>query len=271
MGHSGKRLLVFARKPAPLQITWLGYVGTTGLAAMDCLLADQYHVRPGEEANYRETILRMPHDYICYAPPTDAPEVAPLPSLSTGHITFGCFNNPAKFSSQTLDAWAEILRRVPTSHLLLKFGGLHHPEVQAAIRKKFYNRRIIDQSSIHFEGWSPQRELLASYNRLDIALDTQPYSGGVTTCEALWMGVPVITFPGQTFASRHSTSHLTNASCSEFIASDWPTYTNLATEWAARLPELATFRATLRPRMQASPLCNAPLFASNLLALLEHL
>src|SRR5439155_2248191 len=127
-GHVGRRLLAFARRPAALQLSWLGYVGTTGLAAMDGLIADRFHVRPGEEPWYTESVLRMPHDYICYGPPADAPPVGPLPALKAGHMTFGCFNNPAKFSSTTLYAWGEILRRVPTARIFLKYGGLNQPD-----------------------------------------------------------------------------------------------------------------------------------------------
>src|SRR5207237_10482391 len=130
-GHAGKRLLIFARRPAPMQVTWFGYVGTTGLAAMDYLLADRFHVRPGEEKWYTEKILRMPNGYACYGLPDDAPEVGPVPALTKGDVTFGCFSNPAKYSATCIAALAEALTRVPTARLLLKYGGLHEPGVQA--------------------------------------------------------------------------------------------------------------------------------------------
>jgi protein O-GlcNAc transferase len=120
------------------------------------------------------------------------------------------------------------------------------------------------------EGGSPHRELLASYNHVDLALDTQPYSGGLTTCEALWMGVPVVTFPGRTFAGRHSVSHLSNAGYPQFIAADRPGYIDLAVDWAHRLPELAAIRQQMREQMRRSPLCDAPRFASDLLNLLQQ-
>src|SRR5207249_1291594 len=132
-GHFGERLPLFVMKPAPTQITWFGYVGTTGLAAMDYLLADPHHVRPGEERWYSETVIRLPVGYACFQPPADAPEVTPLPALTAGHVTFGCFNNPAKFASTLFDAWAEILRHVSTGRLLLKFGWLGDPELQNRI------------------------------------------------------------------------------------------------------------------------------------------
>jgi protein O-GlcNAc transferase len=266
-GHKGNRLLVFASRPAPLQVTWFGYVGTTGLSAMDCLLADRYHVRPGEETNYVETVLRMPNGYACYEPPADAPPVGPLPAFASGYITFGSFNNPAKFSGLILDVWAEILRRIPTARLLLKYGGLDDLDVQADFRARFLQRGI-ESERILLEGWSPQAEHLATYGRVDLALDTQPYSGGLTTCEALWMGVPVITWPGKTFAGRHSTSHTSNSGYPEFVAADRAGYIDLAAQWASRLDELATIRLQMRDRVRQSPLCDVSRFGTDLLATL---
>ncbi len=263
-GHTTERLTAFARRPAPLQITWLGYVGTTGMTAMDCLVADRFHVVPGEESNYVETVLRLPNGYACYQAPDDAPEVAPLPALSAGRVTFGCFNNPAKFSPTILRAWSQILRQVPHSRLLLKYGGLHERQSQDYLRSQLC-RDEIKPHRICFEGWSPHRELLEAYNRIDIALDTQPYSGGLTTCEALWMGVPVITYPGRTFAGRHSTSHLTNAGYGQFVAKNVDEYVQFAVDWAGRLDELAALRVTMRPLVDRSLLCNAALFAHHFL------
>src|SRR5205823_11427443 len=127
MGHTGERLLAFSYKPAPVQVSWLGYVGTTGLSAMDCLLADRFHVRPGEDQFFSESILRMPHGYACYGPPLSSPAVEPLPAAASSRVMFGCFNNPAKYTPEMLAAWAEILARFPNSQLLLKFPGLDDP------------------------------------------------------------------------------------------------------------------------------------------------
>jgi predicted O-linked N-acetylglucosamine transferase (SPINDLY family) len=267
-GHVGERLGVFARKPAPLQISWLGYVGTTGLATMDCLLADRYHVRPGEEAWYGEQVLRMPNGYACYGPPPNAPPVTPLPALTNGYVTFGSFNNPAKFSPRLFDAWAELLRRVPGSRLLVKFGWLDDAQTRDRLRGEFIQRGV-EGSRVLVEGSAPHLEFLASYGRVDLALDTLPYSGGLTTCESLWMGVPVVTCPGATFASRHATSHLTNAGLGQFVAADLPGYIDLAASWANRLPELAAWRSYLRDQVRRSPLCDAPRFATDLLDVLS--
>jgi predicted O-linked N-acetylglucosamine transferase (SPINDLY family) len=269
MGHAGNRLLVFARKPALTQITWFGYVGTTGMTAMDYLLADRFHVPPGEENQYVETVLRMPHGYACYGPPVDAPPVAELPAFSADHVTFGCFNNPAKWTRRMLDVWSQVLQRVPTARLLLKYYGLHDPQSQDRFRSQFAAHGI-DPNRILFEGWSPHAELLAAYNRVDLALDTQPYSGGVTTCEALWMGVPTITYPGATFAGRHSTSHLANAGYGQFVACDAADYVELAAGWANRLDELAAIRSTTREQARRSPLCDAKQFAADFLTVVRR-
>jgi predicted O-linked N-acetylglucosamine transferase (SPINDLY family) len=269
-GHFGERMLLFAKKPGPIQITWFGYVGTTGLSTMDYVLADAHHICPGEERWYTESVLRMPHDYACYQAPPDAPDVTPLPALTNGYVTFGCFSNPAKFNPPLFDVWAEILRRVPSARLFLKFGWIDDSALQEQLRGEL-ERRGISRERLLLEGHSPQRELMASYGRVDLALDTQPYSGGLTTCEALWMGVPVITYAGQTFAGRHSVSHLTNAGFPQFIAPNQAAYIELAAEWADRLSELASIRAQMRDQVRRSPLCDAPRFAADLLTLLTSL
>ena len=253
----------------PVQITWLGYVGTTGLSAMDYLLADRFHVREGEEAFYSEQILRMPHDYVCYSPPEDAPDVTLLPALAMGRVTFGCFNNAFKLGPAILDAWAQILLRVPSSQLLIKNRSLNQSELRNRLHAHFAQQGIPPQRVL-LEGGSPHLELLAEYGRVDLALDTQPYSGGLTTCEALWMGVPVITFPGKSFAGRHSTSHLVNAGLEQFIAHDLGGYIELAVDWAGRVKELTALRSQMRSQLANSPLCNAKEFAGDLLSLLRQ-
>jgi predicted O-linked N-acetylglucosamine transferase (SPINDLY family) len=268
-GHTAhNRLLVFARKPAPIQVTWIGYEGTTGLAAMDYLLADRHVVPEGTEHYYRERVLRMPEGYLCYNPPDAAPPVGPLPSLTKGRATFGSFNNLAKITPQVVAVWAEILRRAPAARLVLKYRGLGDPAVK---------RRYLDLFAAH--GVEPQRlellppssyaEYLATYYQVDVALDPFPFSGSATTCEALWMGVPVITCPGEIFASRHSLSHLASVGLTELIAHDLDQYVELAVSLAGDLPRLAMLRAGLRQRMAASPLCDGQRFATNLAAMLR--
>lgn len=268
-GHTAhNRLRSFGYKPAPLQVTWAGYVGTTGLAAMDYLLADRYQVPADEEVHYREQVLRMPNDYICYTPPEGAPDVAPLPARTNGFITFGCFNNPAKINNPLLDAWAEILGGLPKSRLFLKYSQMDDPIIRQRVAGRL-GEHGIDPSRLIFEPRSPHRDLLAAYGRVDIALDTFPYSGGLTTCEALWMGVPVVTFPGATFAGRHSTSHLSNVGLTETIAADVDGYIATAVALARNLDHLAELRATLRQQMAASPLCDGPRFARDFESMLR--
>ena len=269
-GHTAhNRLLVFARKPAPIQITWAGYVGTTGLTAMDYLMADRYEVPPGAERHYQERVLRMPEGYICYDPPAYAPPVAPLPALDRGQVTFACFNNPAKVTFQVIEVWARILRRLPAARLALKYNGWNDRRVSRRFAEMFV-AQAIDPGRVEFLGASPHVELLSEYRRIDLALDPFPYSGGLITCEALWMGVPVVTFPGETFAGRHSLSHLSNVGLTETIARDLDQYVELAVSLAGDLPRLAELRAGLRGRMAASPLCDGKRFAANLSTILRR-
>ena len=269
MGHTGPRPSLFARKPASVQIAWLGYPGTTGLAAMDFLLADRFHIQPGEEAWYSESILRLPHGYACYSPPNYLPEVNALPALANGVITFGSLSNPSKLSPTTLNIWGEILRRVPASRLLLRYGGLDEPQCQAAIRGHF-SQRGISPDRIILEGNSRHADHLATYRRIDLALDTQPYSGGVTTCEALWMGVPVITFPGKTFAGRHATSYLANAGYADFIAADANGYIEKAVEWSQRIDDLTALRPQLHTQASQSPIGDTKSFGTTFLDAIQR-
>jgi len=268
-GHTARnRLLVFARKPASIQITWIGYEGTTGLAAMDYILADRCAIPEGVEKYYREKVLRLPEVYVCYAPPADAPAVGPLPALTRGQVTFGSFNNLAKINPQVVAAWAEILRRVPEARLVLKYRGLNDAGTRCRYTELFAAQGI-ESARLELLAWSAYAEMLAEYQRIDIALDPFPFSGGVTTCEALWMGIPVITWPGETFAGRHSLSHLSNIGLTETIARDLDEYVKLAAALAGDLSRLARIRAGLREQVASSPLCDGERFAANLMSLLR--
>ena len=268
-GHTASnRLLVFARKPAPVQVSWLGYVGTTGLSAMDYLLADRHQVPEGAERHYREQVLRMPEGYVCYLPAPEAPAVGPLPALEAGHVTFGSFNNPAKINASVAALWWRVLRGVPGSRLVLKYCGFLAPKTSRRFHEMFAAEGIgPDRLELH--DWSDRAGLLAFYNRIDLALDPFPYSGGLPTCEALWMGVPVLTWPGETFGSRHSLSHLSSVGLDGTVARDPDHYVDLAEQWARDLPRLAAVRAGLREQMAASPLCDARRFTADFSALLR--
>ncbi|SDH35064.1 tetratricopeptide repeat protein [Roseospirillum parvum] len=274
-GHTaGNRLSLFARRPAPVQLSWAGYTGTTGLAAIDGLVCDRFHVPPGSEADHVERPLRLPHGYICYSPPEDAPPVAPLPLAGGAPPTFGCFNNPAKLNEVVYDLFAGALTRVPGSRLLMAFRGYEDATVRTRVFAAF-GLRGIDATRLDLLGKRPHAEFLAAYGRVDVALDTHPYSGGLTTLEALWMGVPVVTLPGPTFASRHSLSHLANAGLGHLAARDAEDFARIAADLVGDPAALAELRAGLRARLLASPLLDhkgfARDFASHLRAFIAAL
>lgn len=269
-GHTaGNRLLVFARKPAPIQISWLDYVGTTGVAAMDYLIADGREIPPGAEQWYTEKVLRMEHDYICFDPPGDAPEVNELPALGTGAVTFGSFNIPAKMTPETVELWSRVLGRVPGSRMVLKNRGIDEAGTKARLLGLFAKHGI-GMERVTFSGWAPPGELLGAYHRVDIGLDTWPYNGGLTTCESLWMGVPVVTCAGETFASRHGLAHLTAAGVPETIANSLDEYVERAVALATDLPALARMRKGLRERVAGSALCDAVGFARRFAGLMRE-
>ena len=269
-GHTnGNRLGMIAREPAPLIVKWVGgLVNTTGLDAIDYLISDSVETPSGCDAHYLEKLIRMPDDYICYMPPPHAPAVGPLPALQQGYITFGCLNNPAKINPHLIDEWARLLAALPDSRLLLKSGQYSDPAFRDRIWSDF-EAAGIDRGRILLEGPEHHAAFLDTYNRIDIALDPWPYSGGLTTCEALLMGVPVITLPGPTFAGRHAASHLVNAGLPELVVDSWDAYRARARDLASDLDNLATVRRHLRDTLLRSPVCDASRFAAHLNAALR--
>jgi protein O-GlcNAc transferase len=261
-GHTaGNRLLVFARKPAPVQASWIGYFNTTGMDAMDYLIADRVCVPPEHEHLYSESIIRMPDDFLCYEPPP-APNVGPLPALKRGYVTFCSFNQLAKVSDESLQAWGVILNRLPTSRLVLRGKALN----DISVRDRYASKLVelgISRDRVDLLPKASLQTYLATYNDVDIALDSFPFVGGTTTCDSLWMGVPVITFLGDRFCGRHSGSHSINAGMSETVAASLEEYVELAYNLANDLERLANIRATLRNRMAVAPLCDAESFAEN--------
>ena len=269
-GHTaGHRLGVFAKRPAPIQMSWAGYVGTTGLQMIDYIIADRWQAPEDQATDGPESFLRLIDGYMCFDPPVAAPPGTLLPALANGHITFGCLNNPAKLNDDVIASFAAILNAVPSSRLLLRFRGLDDAGVTARILEAFKTRGIAP-GRLTIEGAGSHSEFLATYNAIDIALDTFPYSGGLTTCEALWMGVPVVTFPGKTFAGRHATSHLSNAGLADFVAKDRAGFERIAVAKAADLQNLAQLRAGLRDKVAVSPLCDGPRFAASFSAAMRQ-
>ena len=260
--HGGRnRLLVFARKPAPVQVTYLAYVSTTGVRAIDYRLTDPYlDPTDDDQPYYAEKSIRLPQTYWCYQAPDLAPDATPLPALSAGYVTFGSMNRSAKITEQGFDTWCRILQSVPNSRLILHWGEGSHRD-DARRRLATHN---IDPSRLGFVAAVPFIDYLRTLSRFDIALDTFPYPGGTTTCDSLWMGVPVVTLSGKTASSRAGLSLLTNLGLPELIASSPDHYVRIAASLASDLPHLQSLRATMRQRMVNSPLMNAPQFTRNL-------
>ncbi|UWN48863.1 hypothetical protein ASALC70_01053 [Alcanivorax sp. ALC70] len=264
-GHTdGNRLRLIAREPAPLIVKWVGgLVNTTGLDAIDYLISDGVETPPGVDERYYEKLIRLPDDYICYSPPDYAPPVKDLPALSQGRLTFGCLNNPAKLNDELIREWATLLHEVPGSQLLLRSAQYSDPAFRDRVWERFQQAGI-ERDRILMEGPDKHAAFLDTYNRIDIALDPWPYSGGLTTCEALLMGVPVITLPGPTFAGRHAATHLVNAGLPELVVDSWDAYRARARELAGDLNSLAAIRRNLRDTLMRSPVCDAPRFAGHL-------
>ena len=262
-GHTaGNRLLVFACKSAPVQVNWLGYPNTTGMPIMDYRLTDEITDPEGEADQYHsEKLIRLPHGFHCYSPPKGTPGFASLPSLETGQITFGSFNNMAKISEEVVAAWSKILYQVPKSSLLLKNKQLADESTRRHYLDMF-SQNGISHKRIKMISYMPSTlGHMALYNKVDIGLDTFPYNGTTTTCEALWMGVPVITLCGNHHAARVSASLLTRIEMTELITQTEDEYVAKAVELAADLERLAELRACMRQCMMDSPLCNPESFA----------
>jgi predicted O-linked N-acetylglucosamine transferase (SPINDLY family) len=259
--HSASnRLMVFAHKPAPVQATYLGYCGGTGMDAMDYRLSDPYlDPKESDLSCYSERTIRLPETYWCYEVAGPTPEVSPPPVAAAGYLTFGCLNNFVKVSQPALDLWAEILRGLPQSRLIVhSHRGTH----LNAMRQRFAGKGI-SPDRLEFPNWQPWPQYVRTYGRIDIALDPFPWGGGITTCDALWMGVPVVSLVGRTAVGRGGASILSNVGLPELIAQTPQQYVQIAADLAGNLPRLAELRRTLRARMQASPLMDAPRFARN--------
>jgi protein O-GlcNAc transferase len=265
-GHTGhNRMLLFARKPAPVQVSWLGYPNTTGLKTINYRIVDGYTDPPGlTDPFYTEKLIRMPDSFLCYQPELKSPETGPLPYQQNGYITFGSFNFFAKVSPEVAGCWVELLKAVPDSHILLKTISLSDAPTREYAMEMF-TQKGIERGRIELLSYEPSyREHLDLYNRVDIGLDPFPYNGTTTTCEALWMGVPVITLAGNTHASRVGTSLLTNIGLPELIARTDDEYREIAVQLAADREKLRFLRERLRDMVKHSALTNAEQFTANL-------
>lgn len=262
-GHTAhNRLLAFARKPAPVQATWLGYLNTTGLDAMDYRITDARATPEGPlDDLHSEKLLRLPDGQWCYRPPTDAPQICLPPSASERHITFGVFGNPAKIVVTQIALWDRLLARVPESRLMVIYSGLAC--VHDEMLERFASHGV-RADRLTLLDMKPMAEYLALHGRIDVILDTFPYSGGTTTCHALWMGVPVVTLAGVTATSRGGASLLHAAGLDEMIAHTPEEYLEIAAALASDPGRLAALRAGMRNRLSASPLMDELRFTRNL-------
>jgi predicted O-linked N-acetylglucosamine transferase (SPINDLY family) len=235
------------------------------MTAMDYRITEAVSDPPGlTDAWHSEKLIRLPGPFSCYRPPAESPPVAPLPAIESGRVTFGCFNIFAKVTPQTIALWARLLNTIPEARLFLKSMGLTDPETTAQVRDAFAQQGIAPER-IELNGDRlPVADQLDLYRRVDIALDTFPYNGTTTTCEALWMGVPVVTLAGQTHVSRVGASLLTHLGATEWIATTPDDYVGKCAGLASDRSRLAIIRQSLRERLRQSLLCDAPRFTRNL-------
>ncbi len=254
------RLGLFMRRPAPLIIGWFNMYATSGIEAFDYIVGDAAVIPPQEECFYSERVVRVPGSYLAFSVLYPVPEVVPPPCVAAGHLTFGSFASQYKLIDTVIDAWATILKRAPTSRLLLKNQALRDTSNRAALYARFWGHGV-SADRLLFDGPEDHYQFLAAYSRVDVALDTFPYSGGTTTIEALWAGVPVLTFNGDRWASRTTRSLLLAAGLDTWCTPDLNAYIDRAETLArsrATPIELAELRATLRGRLAAASVCDSP-------------
>ncbi|MDP1984336.1 MAG: tetratricopeptide repeat protein [Sulfuritalea sp.] len=270
-GHtSDNRLPVFGWRPAPVQVTWLGYFATTGVAEIDYLLATRMEVPNACRDQFTESIWYLPETRLCFTPPQAEIPVSGLPALRKGRVTFGSFQNLSKVGDEVLDTWARVLSALPTAGLRLQCPQLDELHVREQLTRRL-RRAGIDPQRVALYGAVKREAYLAAHAEVDVILDTFPYPGGTTTCEALWMGVPTLTLAGETMLERQGANFLTIAGLPDWVAPNRSAYVDRALAIAGDLKGLADLRAKLRQQVLASPLFDAPLFARRLEAALEQM
>lgn len=270
-GHTGNnRLGIFAAKPAPVQMTWLGYPNTTGLSTIDYRITDRVADPAGEDVYYSEELLRLDGCFLSYQPDPNTPEVAPLPALENGNVTFGSFNNFSKINPGVLQLWAEVLKQVPGSRLLLKCPALTDASVRERVSVALQALGIGAERVDLLGHTRTRQEHLALYAGVDIALDTFPYNGTTTTCEALWMGIPVLSLAGKHHAGRVGASLLSAAGLADWLADTPELFVAIAQTMAADVTRLARLRESLRGQLAKSSLCDAAGFVRRLEAVMQQ-
>lgn len=260
---TGQRQGVLAYRPAPVQIGWLGYFGTTGMPFIDAVVADPHCVPDDEASWFTEPLLRLPHTRFCFTPPVDAPDIAPLPALRNGYLTFGCFQDLAKINDAVLAAWARVAQAVPTARFRLQRGRLEpgSPEREALLQRMAHAG--LDTDRVDCVGELPRADYLAAYAQVDVLLDTFPYPGGTTTAEALWMGVPTHTLASPGMLGRQGQQIMSAADLPDWVCFDEDSYVQQACQWVQpdALTRLAALRSNMRHRLATSPLFDQDTFA----------
>lgn len=257
------RLDAFVHKPAPVQMTWVGSCHTTGLSTMDYILLDPYYIKPEDEYVFSEKIIRLPDIRWIYRLRDHLPDVAMPPSLTNGHITFGSFNNLTKVNDDVIKLWARVLQAVPTAKLMVSWRSLGEERERARIRERFAKSGISPDRLTLTRGNENGRTVFDEYSDIDIALDAFPFSGCITTCEALSMGVPIVTLPGPRPCSRQTLGFLKAIGRDEWVADSDDDYVAIAQRLSGNFDELAAMRIAQREHILASPMCDAPRFAKH--------
>ena len=262
-GHTNlNRLPLFAWKPAPVQATWLGYFATTGIAEIDYLLANEVGVPKDQQANFTESIWYLPDTRLCFTPPKFEVPVTPLPALSSNNVTFGCFQNLAKVGDDVLAVWGKIFASLPNARLRMQSNQFNERSRKEEMLQRLQHVGIAF-TQVDMQGSTSYSDYLAAHANVDFILDTFPYPGGTTTCEALWMGVPTLTLAGDRLLARQGASLLTAAGLTEWVASSQEDYINKALAFANDLPKLEVLRAGLRQQVLNSPVFDVLRFARN--------
>lgn len=271
LGHTpDHRLKAFALRPAPVQATWLGYFGTTGMDAMDYIVADRHVLPERHEAHYTERPARLAGGLYVFQPPRLGIEPNALPALANGTVTFGCFNNTAKITPATVALWCDVLRAVPGSRMVLN----RWPFASVRVRERFSDLFAgfgVDPSRVEFRATKGRKAYFEGYHDVDLMLDTLPFGGGTTTSEALWMGVPVVSLSTERFVGRMTESILHTVGLPELLPRDRADFVRLALSLVDDLSRLAEMRATLREKIVRSPLCDVPAYTRDLEATFERM
>lgn len=271
-GHTGgSRLAIFRYKPAPIQVAYLGYPNTTGIRTMDYRLTDTIADPPGQEVFHTEQLTRLPGCFLCYQPPANAPEVAPLPFSKNKHITFGSFNSLAKINTDVIAVWSKILCAEQNAQLVIKNHSLTDVETRARFHQLFAQHGVSNERVVMVGSTRDSVAHLEWYGQIDIGLDTFPYNGTTTTCEALWMGVPVVSLAGRSHAGRVGASLLAATGLNHLLTESEEAYVCAARTLAADTHALATLRSTLRERVRVSRLCDSKVFAQNVEAAFKEM